>query len=89
MKQVIVCVQEGVEYTLTSRGHTMQLIKTTDGWNMFTQNASTRAYRGLGYSFYVTLEEVERKYKSWRGISALVNSVRTVPSPTHHGRIVH
>ncbi len=41
-------------------------------WQMTSDNASRRAWRGLGISVYRTLADVEKKYKTWRGVSALV-----------------
>ncbi len=54
---------------------TLSLVSDVFGrhWQMHTDNASHRAYRGLGIKEFSTLEEVEKNYKSWRGIAALVN----------------
>lgn len=60
-------------YTLSARGSDMKLKRREKGgWEMFTDNASRRAHRGLGHKTFATLLEVEAQYKSWRGISKLV-----------------
>lgn len=71
LKNVITMVNEN-KFTLLSRGHEMTLIKNKWGWEMFTENAATRAYRTLGVKLFDSLEEVESHYKSWKGISQLV-----------------
>ena len=61
-----------------SRGNKMTLVKelcevTGSFWRMYTDNASRRAYRnGVGFRDFDNLEEVEKAYKSWHGISKLV-----------------
>jgi hypothetical protein len=40
-------------------------------WQMMSDNAARRAYRTLGVKTFRSLAEVERAYKTWRGISAL------------------
>ncbi|MNJ54822.1 hypothetical protein D3C77_502800 [compost metagenome] len=59
-------------FTLSSRGHAMTLQRTGQGWVMFTDNASRRAYGGLGAREFDSLEAVEAHYKSWRGVALLV-----------------
>ena len=60
-------------FYLESRGHKMTLTfdNNLNLWEMHTDNASSRAWRGLGVRFFDSLEEVERSYKSWRGVSQL------------------
>ena len=66
------------EFNLVKGGHNMTLIKETDimgdHWAMYTVNAAVRAYN-RGYSipkYFLALADVEKKYKSWNGIGALV-----------------
>lgn len=70
---VITALNDG--FVLVSRGHKMTL--TYDAkfswWEMHTDNASTRAYRSLGVKIFNSLGEVERAYKSWRGVSLLLD----------------
>lgn len=77
MKGMIQQLDETTFY-LESRGNKMTLSLVSDSWGhhwqMQTDNASHRAYRGLGVKEFATLEEVEKNYKSWRGIAALVNA---------------
>ena len=70
----IIQTSENTFTTDNGRGTTMTLSfnKTLGRWQMTSDNASRRAWRGLGVSLYETLDEVEAKYKTWRGISALV-----------------
>ena len=70
-------------YTVTSRGTHMVLEKHGDGWRMKTKNAATRVWGMGGESWkdFASLEEVERNYKSWRGIAVLVGDAGQVPSP--------
>lgn len=62
-------------FELSARGNEMTLKwnDTYDCWEMLTVNASTRAYNGVmpSIKFFDSLEQVEKKYKSWRGIVAL------------------
>jgi len=62
-------------FTLTARGSQMTLEPHRKGWRMKTINASTRVWGMGGESWkeFETLAEVEKHYKSWRGISALVD----------------
>jgi hypothetical protein len=53
----------GCEFTITRR---------PDGWRVMVINAATRAWRSLGTKDFPTLEEVEKHYKSLRGIAALI-----------------
>lgn len=41
-------------------------------WMIMADNATVRAYRTMGVKIFHSLAEVEQKYKTWRGISALV-----------------
>ena len=62
------------EFNLVKGGHDMTLVKVSDGWEMSTINAAVHAYNN-GYAipkYFPTLQAVENKYKSWRGIATLV-----------------
>jgi len=41
-------------------------------WQVMSDNAARRAYRSLGVKTFWSLAEVEKSYKTWRGISQLV-----------------
>lgn len=63
-------------YSVQSRGTHMTLQQTAKGWRVITRNAATRVW-GLGgesWKDFDTLSDVERHYKSWRGIEALLAS---------------
>lgn len=64
-------------FNLVSRGNDMTLVfdEKFEWWEMHTDNASHRAYRGLGVRIFNTLAEVEKAYKSWRGIGELVENL--------------
>jgi hypothetical protein len=71
----IMILENGSYYT-ESRGNKMTLIRNDwDQWEMYTDNASHRAYQGPGVRVFNSLKEVEKHYKSWRGISALVEMI--------------
>ncbi|MBE8745290.1 hypothetical protein [Aeromonas veronii] len=62
-------------YSVKARGNKMILrhVQSSLGqWSVTTDNASHRAYRGLGVRYFNSLREVEKNYKSWRGIAELV-----------------
>ncbi|MBL0436796.1 hypothetical protein JD543_04870 [Aeromonas caviae] len=64
-------------YSVKARGNKMILrhVQSSLGqWSVTTDNASHRAYRGLGVRYFNSLREVEKSYKSWRGIAELVES---------------
>jgi|GEM_PF-2282563 len=54
---------------------TMTLIRSGDGWEVWTRNASTRAYLGNMPSVkrFNSLEDVEKRYRSFARITALVS----------------
>lgn len=61
-------------FELTARGAVMTLTREGDRWVMYTVNAVVRAYRN-GYAtpkYFGSLVDVEAKYKTWRGVAALV-----------------
>ena len=62
---------------MEARGNKMMLTQrnTIYGkvWEMYVDNASRRAWHGLGVKEFDTLQEVEKYYKSWKGISTLAN----------------
>lgn len=63
-------------FSLVARGCRMTLRKENDGrWVMYTVNAMVMAYnRGFATpKYFATLEDVERRYKTWRGIAALAS----------------
>lgn len=62
-------------YSVKARGNKMILrhVQSNLGqWSVTTDNASHRAYRGLGVRYFNSLCEVEKNYKSWRCIAELV-----------------
>jgi len=73
------------EFRLKKGAHEMTLLKATDGWDMLTHNAATRAWGSVhsggasmpSFRSFRTLAEVEDHYKSWRGIAAIVASPDT------------
>ena len=65
------------EYKTKSRGNEMTLIRQDNGgWSVITSNASSRAWnRGMpSIKDFDSLQEVEAAYKSWKGITALVDA---------------
>jgi hypothetical protein len=61
-------------FATEARGTKMILEQTKKGWRMKTRNAATRVW-GLGgesWKDFDTLADIESKYKSWKGIKALV-----------------
>lgn len=75
MKNVII-KNEDASYSLTSRGNHFTLIKTQWGWEMWTRNASTKAYsRGMpSIKTFDSLDDIESAYKSWQGIKLLIEA---------------
>lgn len=58
---------------MTKGGHTMTLKRNQLGWMMVTENVQTRAWGNKwALKQFDTLAQVEGKYKTWRGIVALV-----------------
>lgn len=62
------------EFKTVSRGNEFTLIKEKDRWAMYVVNAAVRAWnRGFAApKYFNSLQEVEEKYKTWRGISQLI-----------------
>ena len=60
--------------TSNGRGTTMTLSynEVSGYWQVTSDNAAVRAYRTLGVKVFWSLKEVEQKYKTWRGVSALI-----------------
>lgn len=54
---------------------TLKFCDILNRWEMYTDNAAHRAYRGAGVKCFVCLGAVEKSYKSWRGIAQLVESL--------------
>lgn len=75
MSQTPAIVQiDETSYAIAVRGSSMVLEQTAKGWRVKTRNAATRVW-GLGgesWKDFDTLADVERHYKSWRGITALI-----------------
>ena len=62
-------------YFVSARGSKMTLTRVDEycgKWQMETDNASRRAYGGLGVRYFDNLQQVEKAYKSWKGISSLI-----------------
>ncbi|MGP5159884.1 hypothetical protein [Pseudoalteromonas prydzensis] len=64
------------KFHLKARGNDFTLEKGANGkWYMTVMNAAVEAYNN-GFAMpkeFDTLEQVEQAYKSWKGISQLVN----------------
>ena len=73
MANAILMTADGA-FELVARGNHMTLKKENDRWAMYTVNAAVRAWnRGFAIpKYFNNLEEVEAKYKSWRGVSLLL-----------------
>jgi len=70
-------------FVASSRGNKMILRRensSAGAWSVTTDNASHRAWRGLGVSYFPSLKEVEQRYKTWRGVSLLVDTVNPHPA---------
>lgn len=69
-------VQQINETTYTASNGTgteLTLVKKDGGyWEVWAQNAATRAYRTLGVKIFWSLADIEKNYKTFRGISALI-----------------
>jgi len=50
----------------------MGVLRLPAAWEVHAINEAVRAYRSLGVKVFWTLEEIERSYKTFRGISALI-----------------
>jgi hypothetical protein len=66
-------------FTTTARGMTLTLSQISESWGNWVvevDNAAARAWnRGRASAKYFdTLEQVEAKYKSFRGIAALIEA---------------
>ncbi|MBF8164312.1 hypothetical protein IVE04_24410 [Pseudomonas mendocina] len=67
---------DDTSYAVENRGTRMVLVQTKKGWRVKTRNAATRVW-GLGgesWKDFDSLADVEAKYKSWKGIAALVEA---------------
>ncbi|HBO7921885.1 TPA: hypothetical protein L5C37_006199 [Pseudomonas aeruginosa] len=67
---------DDTSYAVQARGSSMVLEQTKKGWRVKTRNAATRVW-GLGgesWKDFDTLADVERHYKTWRGIAALIGT---------------
>jgi hypothetical protein len=74
---IIIQTGEKTFTTTNGRGTTMTLSynEVCGYWQMASDNAAVRAWRSLGVHVFNSLAEVEAKYKTWRGISALIEGV--------------
>lgn len=55
------------------KGTELTLIKSEVGyWTVIASNAATRAYRTLGAKTFWNLSDIEAKYKTFRGLAALL-----------------
>ena len=55
------------------KGTELTLVKMEAGyWLVSADNAAARAWRSIGKTFW-SLAEIEAKYKTFRGISALIS----------------
>ncbi|ARM86174.1 hypothetical protein [Marinobacter salarius] len=54
--------------------NTMTLFRTNDGWEVWTHNASTRAWNnGMpSVKSFDSLAQIEQKYRSFQGVSMLI-----------------
>lgn len=52
---------------------TLKLNAKIGYWEVWAENAAVSAYRSLGVKCFWKLSEVEAKYKTFRGISALIS----------------
>lgn len=61
-------------YTASNGKGTELMLTKKDGgyWEVMAQNAATRAYRTLGVKIFWTLDEVEKSYKTFRGLASLI-----------------
>lgn len=70
-------IQQINETTFTAnndKGSEMTLTKSEVGyWMVMVENAATKAYRSLGMKTFWSLAEVETKYKTFRGLAALID----------------
>lgn len=69
-------ITQTAENTFTAdngRGTSLTLVRMSAGyWLVSADNAAARAYRSIGKT-YPDLAAVEASYKTFRGISALIN----------------
>lgn len=55
------------------RGTELKLVKKDGGyWEVWAMNAAVRAYRTLGVKTFWSLADIEKNYKTFRGLSALI-----------------
>lgn len=81
-------VISATEYRLKKGAHNMTLLKSEDGWEMWTRNPSTRAWNSSApgdvsmpaIRRFNSLEEVEQHYRSWRGIALIIASFDAPPA---------
>lgn len=70
-------IQTGEKTFTTTNGKgtslTLKWNERLGWWEVMSDNAAVRAYRSLGVKIFRSLNEVEAKYKTFRGISALIS----------------
>jgi hypothetical protein len=55
------------------RGTSLTIVKKGGGWwEVHSANAATRAWRSLGVKVFWELADIEKAYKTFRGIAALI-----------------
>lgn len=59
-------------YKARNRGTEWTLIRGQHGWTVYADNAQTRAWRFSCPKIFDSLEQVEQKYKAFRGISQIL-----------------
>ena len=69
-------------YALDARGSHMVLEQIQSGWRMKTRNAATRAawLGGESWKDVGSLADLEAKYKSRKGIAALIGTTVSKPN---------
>jgi len=66
------------KWTTKVRGNSYEVVFNGDDapvwrkWTVFVDNASRRAWGGLGAKDFESIAQIENKYKGLRGISAIV-----------------
>jgi len=70
-------IQTGEKTFTTTNGKgtslTLKWNESLEWWEVMSNNAAVRAYRTLGIKIFRSLNDVEQKYKTFRGISALIS----------------
>lgn len=72
MTQAIQQINETTYITKSGNTELTLQVAKIGGWYVMANNPSTRAWKSSGIKFFHTLQDVEAKYKGFRGISNLV-----------------